>query len=71
MEEEMSGLRVLIFVLIAGTLGACAATSGGTFCDNARPQRFTDATVAAMSDAELNDALAHNLKGQRLCGWTP
>ena len=29
------------------------------------------AAIAAMSDAEVNAALAHNTKGARMCGWKP
>ena len=55
-----------VFILLA----ACA-TSGGTFCDIARPIRLSQAAIAAMSDQEVADTLAHNLKGARLCGWKP
>jgi hypothetical protein len=51
-------------------LAACATTSG-TFCEIAKPIRLSDQAVAAMSDQEVGDALAHNLKGARLCGWKP
>lgn len=52
-------------------LSACSVTSKGTFCDIARPIRLSDQAIDAMSDREVQDALAHNLKGQRLCGWRP
>lgn len=57
---------LLIFTLLA--LAGCV-TSGGTFCDIARPIRVTEQTIAAMTDGEVEAALAHNLKGQELCGW--
>lgn len=52
------------------TLAACQ-TTGGTFCDIARPLRPSAASLAAMSDAEVAAMLAHNRKGQKLCGWRP
>lgn len=59
---KIATLAVLLF------LAACQ-TTGGTFCDIAKPQRLSEATIAAMSDQEVEDALAHNLKGEKLCGW--
>ena len=52
------------------TLSACV-TSGGSFCDIAKPVRLTQAEIAALSDASVADILARNEKGQRLCGWRP
>lgn len=60
-------IAVLAVVMV---LAACATTNG-TFCDIARPIRLSDQAVAAMSDREVGDALAHNLKGAKLCGWKP
>lgn len=51
-------------------LQACQA-GGGSFCDIARPLRPSAASLAAMSDAEVAAMLAHNRKGQKLCGWRP
>ena len=51
-------------------LAACA-TTGGTFCDIAEPIRLSHEAIAAMSDQEVGDALAHNFKGAKLCGWKP
>lgn len=50
-------------------LSACQTTSG-TFCDIAKPFRLSPETISVMTDAEVDAALAHNLKGQRLCGWS-
>lgn len=49
-------------------LAACQ-TTGGSFCDISKPIRLTEATIDALSDAEVEEALAHNLKGQALCKW--
>lgn len=52
------------------TLAACQ-TGGGSFCDVSRPLRPSAAALAAMTDSEVAAMLAHNEKGERLCGWTP
>lgn len=52
------------------TLGACT-TTGGSFCAVEHPIRPTKAEVANLSDATVAAILAHNQKGQRLCGWKP
>lgn len=51
-------------------LAACTTPKGG-FCDIAGPIRLSPEVIAAMTDAEVRDALAHNRKGERLCGWKP
>lgn len=51
-------------------LAACQ-TASGDFCDLNHPRRLTPATIDAMTDAEVNEALAFNLTGQKLCGWRP
>lgn len=51
-------------------LSACI-TAKGSFCDVAKPVRLSSAAIDAMSDAEVNAALAHDRKGEKLCGWKP
>lgn len=51
-------------------LVACTTTKG-SFCAVASPQRPSAAAVDAMTDAQVRGLLAHNLKGQKLCGWKP
>lgn len=51
-------------------LASCAST-GGTFCDIAHPIRPSAVTLAAMSDAEVTEALKQDLTGAELCGWSP
>ena len=58
---------ICIFCMV---LASCA-TSGGTFCDISKPIRLAGQSVDAMTEAEVGAALAHNRKGQRLCGWKP
>jgi hypothetical protein len=63
------GPKIAAFVL--ALLVAACTTASGTFCDVARPIRLSDQAIAAMSDQEVGEALAYDLKGQRLCGWKP
>ena len=42
-----------------------AQTTGGTFCDIAKPIRLSHEAIAAMSDQEVADALAHDRKGAK------
>ncbi|MER8567617.1 hypothetical protein NKH85_17115 [Mesorhizobium sp. M0924] len=56
----------LVAALLA--LTACGHMAGGSFCDIEKPNRNP---VEDMTVPEARDALAHNLKGERLCGWKP
>ncbi|TGV15842.1 hypothetical protein EN816_00905 [Mesorhizobium sp. M8A.F.Ca.ET.173.01.1.1] len=58
-------------VLILALLLAGCTTTGGSFCAVEHPIRPTKAEVAALSDASVAAILAHNRKGQKLCGWKP
>lgn len=60
--------RLTLLCIFCILLSACQHM-GGSFCDIAKPERLTPATVDAMTDAEVEKALAHNEKGRRLCGW--
>lgn len=51
-------------------LSACTTTKG-TFCAVSEPQRLSSQAVDALSDTEVKALLAHNRKGQALCGWKP
>lgn len=63
---------VIRALILCGLLGlASCATSGGTFCDVASPLRLSPAAIAGMSEKEVADALAHNQRGAKLCGWRP
>lgn len=59
-------------LVLAGLLfvGACTTTTG-SFCQISKPLRLSEQTIAAMSDAEVSAALAHNRKGAKLCHWKP
>ncbi|RUV11586.1 MAG: hypothetical protein EOQ60_27860 [Mesorhizobium sp.] len=59
-----------IAVVAVLALAACT-TTGGSFCVVEHPIRPTKAEVATLSDATVAAILAHNQKGQRLCGWKP
>lgn len=60
----MTVVRLFLLVFI---LSGCA--SGGSFCSIAHPIRLSPEVVDRMTDQEANAALAHNLKGKKLCGW--
>lgn len=64
-------VRMAFFAVLANIALAACQTTGGSFCDIAKPIRLTDATIDAMTDAEVEKALAHNRKGQALCHWKP
>lgn len=52
-------------------LVGCITPPTGDFCAVEHPTRLTSKTIDAMTDAEVVDALAHNRKGEKLCGWKP
>lgn len=62
------GKAVALAALLA--LTACQ-TTGGSWCDIAKPIRLSHAVIDVMSDVEVNAVLAQNEKGQKLCGWKP
>lgn len=57
-------------LLLLALLASCQ-TAKGTFCDIAKPIRLSSAVIDAMSDAEVDQLLAFNRKGEKLCGWRP
>ena len=61
---------VKALILVAAIALAGCTTTGG-FCSVAKPIRLSGQTVAAMSDAEVEDALRHNELGQKICSWSP
>ncbi|TIS53046.1 hypothetical protein [Mesorhizobium sp.] len=52
------------------TLAGCTA-AGGSFCAVSSPLRLSATAIDALSDAEARALLAHNRKGEKLCGWRP
>lgn len=62
----MKALALVLLLALAG-----CQTAKGSFCQISSPQRFSAQAVDAMTDAEVKDVLAHNRKGQKLCGWKP
>ena len=58
-------------IVLSMLLAGCATTPRGSLCDIEHPWRLSTATIEAMSDAEITAALAHNRKGEKLCGWKP
>lgn len=68
----MVALRLIGATLIVLSITAgCSVTNKGSFCAVESPIRLSSPTVAALSDAEVKMILAHNRKGQKLCGWKP
>lgn len=67
----MGPLTRAVAVLALVAITACTTTPKGTFCQISDPIRLSPAAVAALSDAEVDAILAHNRKGQKLCGWRP
>lgn len=62
------GKGIILGIFCAAFVAGCT-TSGGSFCSVEHPIRPTKAEVATLSDATVAAILAHNEKGQRLCGW--
>lgn len=65
----MGPFKALTLALLL-SLAACQTTKG-SFCAVSDPVRLSSPAIAALSDAEVKAILAHNRKGQRLCGWRP
>ncbi|MCA0000974.1 MULTISPECIES: hypothetical protein [unclassified Mesorhizobium] len=62
----VKGLTLALLIALAG-----CATTKGSFCALESPTRLSAAAIVALSDAEARGILAHNLTGQKLCGWKP
>ncbi|MBB6412198.1 hypothetical protein [Mesorhizobium sangaii] len=60
------GIALALPLLLAG-----CASAGGSFCAVEHPIRPAKAEVATLSGASVAAILAHNEKGQALCGWRP
>ncbi len=60
-------VKVLILACMIAFAGC--QTTKGTFCTIASPIRPSAETIAAMTDQEVRDVLAHNRRGAALCGW--
>lgn len=60
----VKGLILASLIALAG-----CQTPTGSFCTVASPIRPSASTIAAMTDTEIRDVLAHNRKGAALCGW--
>lgn len=60
--------NVTTLFAVVTILAGCQSASG-TFCAIAKPIHLTPQTVDAMTDAEVAAVLAHDERGERLCGW--
>lgn len=59
-----------ISMLCAALLLAGCTTTKGSYCLYG-PQRPSQATIDAMTDAEVDEALKRLELGAKLCGWKP
>ncbi len=62
-------VKVLSLVSLLALAGC--STVDSSFCAVEHPIRPTKGEVATLSDASVAAILAHNEKGQKLCGWVP
>jgi hypothetical protein len=60
----------LILAAMVAALAGCTTARGG-FCATAAPMRLSARAVETLSDQEARALLAHNRKGEKLCGWRP
>ncbi len=60
----------LILAVVIAVLAGCTTAKGG-FCAVSAPLRLSAKAVDALSDREARALLAHNRKGEKLCGWRP
>ena len=65
------GLILALAVALVAALAGCTSTTGGGFCAVSSPLRLSDKAVDMLSHAEVRALLAHNRKGEKLCGWRP
>lgn len=59
--------KAIALAVLIGIAGC--TTMGGSFCAVERPIRLSAEAIAALSDGEVSQVLAHNEKGAKLCGW--
>ncbi|RWM24359.1 hypothetical protein [Mesorhizobium sp.] len=62
--------KALIAAVLVAALGGCTTAKGG-FCAVSSPLRLSAKAVDTLSDEEARALLAHNRKGEKLCGWRP
>ncbi len=65
------GLNLALAVALVAALAGCTGTNGGGFCAVSSPLRLSAKAVDMLSDTEARALLAHNRKGEKLCGWRP
>lgn len=61
------GRKAIALALLLAIAGC--TTARGSFCDVDTPARLSPAAVDALTDAQARALLAHNRKGEKLCGW--
>lgn len=65
----MTRLLVAALTIAAVTLAAGCAEVMGPACDGWKPIRPIEADLATMSDPLVEQVLAHNEHGAKVCGW--
>jgi hypothetical protein len=62
--------KIATLIAVAALVG-CATSSGGSFCDLAKPLRLSHDQVDHLTDDQVRQFLGHNERGAKLCGWKP
>jgi hypothetical protein len=65
----MQKTKLLALLLMLGVASCQSGAVVDDFCLLNSPTRPTQAQIAAMSDAQVAQALARNKLGQKRCGW--
>ncbi|MBZ9986049.1 hypothetical protein LB572_02945 [Mesorhizobium sp. BH1-1-5] len=63
---QVTALALMLALALAG-----CSTAAGSFCSVSSPARLSAAAVDQLTDAQARALLAHNRKGEKLCGWHP
>ncbi len=69
MRTGRNSANVKIGLLACLLLPTACQTTGGSLCAVSKQFRPSQASINAMSDQQVADMLAFNLKGKKLCGW--
>lgn len=60
-----------VTILLAALALAGCATAKGDFCAISKPIRLSHEQIDQLTDDQARQLLAHNRKGQSMCGWRP
>lgn len=62
---------VKVAILLAALVLTGCQTTQGSFCEMSKPVRLTNEQIDTLTDEQVRQLLAHNRKGQSMCGWRP